>query len=154
MISIDCSVKVSGFSSEEIGPWTLVRAYNSTFQFDVTNNGSKPINRLNVRAATESYVGQEKPKLYQWADTQVIDTIPPKNVVLITFEFTPIFLGLVSIALYVTEAGNKTVMVKRKEQSSYAEGPLRYYFHVGDDTLLEIKKELKVLVARGKKAKK
>lgn len=154
MISIDCSVNVSGFSLKEIGAWTLVRTCRGTFQFNVTNDGSKPLNRLNVRTAMESYVGQEKPQLYQWSDTQVIDTIPPKNVVPIAFEFTPIFLGLVSVALYVTEAGNKAVMVKRKEQSSYAEGLVRYYFHVDDDILLEILKELKVLVARGEKAKK
>ena len=154
MISIDCSVNVPSFSLKEIGPWTLVRACRGTFQFDVTNNGSKPLHRINVRAVMESYVGQEKPQLYQWADTQVIDTIPPKNLVPIIFEFTPIFLGSVSVALYVTEADNKAVMVKRKEHSSYEEAPVRYWFHVADDILLEMLKELKILVARGEKTKK
>ena len=154
MISIDCSVNVQDSSSKEIGFWTLVRAYSGTFQFDVTNDRSKPLHRLNVRAVMESYVGQEKPQLYQWADTQVIDTIPPNNLVPIRFEFTPVCLGLVSVALYVTDAANKAVMVKRKEHSSYAEEPVRYWFHVADDILLEMLKELKILVARGEKTKK
>ena len=154
MINIDCSVNVQGFSLKEIGQWTLVRTCRSTFQFDVTNDGSEPLHKLNVRAVMESYVGQEKPQLYQWADTQFIDTIPPKNLVPITFEITPVFPGVVSVALYVTEATNKAVMVKRKEHSSYAEGPVRYWFHVADDMLLEMLKELKILVARGEKTKK
>jgi len=143
MISIDCSVNVPGLPVKEIGQWTVVRTVRSTFQFDVTNDGSKPLHRLNVRAVMESYVGQEKPQFYQWADTQVIDKIPPKNLVPIKFNFTPVFPGVVSVALYVTEADNKAVMVKRKANPSYEEGPVRYWFHVADDILLEMLKELK-----------
>lgn len=154
MISIGCSVNVPNFPLEEIGDWTLVRAYKCKFQFDVTNDGSKPLLKLNVRAVMESYVGQEKPQLYQWADTQVIKTIPPKNLVQIEFEFAPIFPGLISVALYVTDAANKAVMVKRKKQSSYAETPVRWWFHVADDTLAEILKQLRILVAKAEETKK
>jgi len=154
MISIDCNVEVTGFPVVEIGVWTLVRAYGGKFQFDVTNEGRKPLHGLNVRAVMETYTGQEKPQLYQWAETQVIDTIPPNNLVPIRFEFTPVYPGLVSVALYVTDAANKAVMMKRKEHSSYAEAPVRYWFHVADDILVEILAKLKILVERGEKTKK
>jgi hypothetical protein len=154
MISIDCSVNVPGFPSKEIGAWTLVRAYKSTVQFNVVNDGPKPLLKLNARAVMESYMGQEKPQLYQWSDTQIIDTIPANKLVPIKFEFTPVYPGLVSVALYVTDSTDKAVMAKRKVYSSYEEAPVRYWFHVADDTLMEILEKLRILVERGEKIKK
>jgi hypothetical protein len=154
MISIDCDVSVSTFPPKEIGYWTLVRAYKCKFQFDVTNDGAKPLHGLNFRPVVESYVGQEKPQLFQWLDTQVIEIIPPNNLVPIKFELKPHFPGVVSVALYVTDAASKTVMAKRKEKSSYEEAPVRWWFYVVDDISLEILQELKKLVAIGEETRK
>lgn len=154
MISIDCNAGVSGFSQKQLGSWTLVRAYRSKFQFNVTNDGRKRLLGLSVRPVMESYLGQEKPFLFQWLDTQVIEAIPPKETVKIECELTPLHSGLVSVALYMTDSTNKAVMAKRKTSSSYDEAPVRWYFHVADDVSVEILKELKRLTARREKMKK
>ena len=154
MISIDVNVNVQGFPTKEIGYWTLVRAYDNEIQFEVTNDSKKPIHGLNVRPVLESYVGQEKPQLYQWADPQVIETISSNKMVPIKCIFVPHYLGLASVALYVTDADNKAVMAKRKEQSSYEEAPVRWWLHVADDISLEILSTLKKLLARREKTKK
>jgi hypothetical protein len=149
MISIDYNVNTPGFPTKEIGYGTLVRAFESKFQCDVTNDGPKPLLRLNVRPVLESYVGQEKPQLYQWSNTQVIEAIPPNGMASIKFEFVPNYPGLVSVALYVTDAANKAVMTKRKTDSSYEEAPVRWWLHVIDDISLETLRELRKLMAKG-----
>jgi len=154
MISIDYNLVVPGFPQKEIGYQTLVRSHIGKFQFDVTNGGRVPLLRLSVRPALESYVGQEKPLLFQWADTQVIEAIPSKGMVSIEFKFWPIFPGLVSVALYMTDAANKAVMAKRKTDSSYEQAPVRWWFHVTDDISLETLRALRILVAREKETKK
>ena len=154
MISIDCDVNVPGFSQKDIGYWTLVRACKSKFQFNVTNDGLEPLLGLSVRPVMESYVGQEKPQLFQWLDTEVIEEIPPKGMVPIKCEFWPFYPGLVSVALYMTDSTNKAIMAKRKTDSSYEEASLRWWFHVADDISLEILKELRILTAREGKMKK
>jgi hypothetical protein len=92
--------------------------------------------------------------LFQWGDTKVIEVIPPKGIVPIESEFWPIFPGLVSVGLYVTDSANKAVMAKHKAASSYEEVPVRWWFHIADDTSLEILKELRKLVARLEEMKK
>ena len=154
MISIDSDVNVEGWEKKEIGFWTLVRACPNKFKFDVNNDGPESLHGLNVRPVLESYIGQEKPHLFQWLDTHVIEKIPPKDMVSIECEFWPWYPGLVSVALYVTDSNNKVVMAKRKSGSSYEETPVRWWFHVADDIQLEILRELKKLVARGEKNKK
>lgn len=154
MINIECNVAVPGFSQKELGHWTLVRAYESKFRFNVTNDGRKPLRGLRVRPVLESYAGQEKPLLFQWLDTQVIEAIPEKRMAVIECELCPLYPGIASVALYVTDAANKAVMAKREGASSYDEVPVRWWFHVADDTPVEILKELRKLVARGKETKK
>jgi hypothetical protein len=154
MISIECKVSVPGFPHKEIGYWTLVRAYENKFQFNMTNDGMGPLRGLNVRPVLESYAGQEKPLLFQWGDTKVIEVIPPKGIVPIESEFWPIFPGLVSVGLYVTDAANKAVMAKRKTDAGYAEAPVRWWFHVADDISLETLRTLRKLLARREETKK
>jgi len=154
MISIDFEVNVEGWKKKEIGHWTLVRAYPNKFKIDVNNDGTNAIFGLNVRPVLESYVGQEKPHLFQWLDTQVIEKIISKGMVSIECEFWPWYPGLVSVALYLTDSNNKVVMAKRKSGSNYEETPVRWWFHVADDIPLEILRELRKLVAIGEKSKK
>jgi hypothetical protein len=153
MISIDYDVVVPDFTKKEVPHGTLVRMHAGKFQFDVTNNGRATITKLNVRAVLESYAGQEKRQLFQWADTQVIEKIPPKGMVSIEFEFWPWFPGLVSVALYVTDAANNAVKAKRQTASIYEEAPVRWYFHVADDIAFETLRALRELVARKKEKK-
>lgn len=154
MISIDYKLDVTKFSVKEIGHMTLVRAYKSKFKFDVTNDGPKRLRGLNIRPVLESYVGQERPQLFQWLDTQVIEEISPKGMVPIECEFWPWYPGLVSVGLYVTDSTNKAVMAKRKTGSDYKEEPVRWWFHVADDISVETLRALKELVARKEEAKK
>jgi len=147
MISIDYETVVPGFSKEEVRHGTFVRAHTGKVQFYVTNDGRARIRKLNIRAVLESYVGQEKPLLFQWEDPQVIEAIPSKGTELIEFEFWPYFPGLVSVALYVTDATNKAIMMKRKTDSNYQEAPIRWFFHVADDISLETLRALRKLVA-------
>lgn len=154
MISIDYEFSVKEFSTTEVGHMTFVRAYKSKFQFDVTNDGTKSLRGLNIRPVLESYVGQEKPQLFQWLDTQVIEEIAPKGMVPIKCEFWPFYPGLVSVALYVTDSNNKAVMAKRKTGSDYKEEPVRWWFHVADDISVETLRALKKLVARKEETKK
>ena len=149
MISIDYDLVVPGFSKEEIGGGTLVRAYQGKFQLTVTNDGLVVLTGLAVRPVMESYVGQEKPQLFQWSDTQVIKEVPPKGMVALEFVFRPIFPGLVSVAFYVTDVANKAVMAKRKTDSVYGEAPVRWWFHVADDISLETLRALRILAAAG-----
>lgn len=155
MISIKYTVVVPDFPKKEVRHGTLVRAHFAKFKFDVTNDGRETIPKLSVRPVLESYVGQEKPQMFQWEETQVIkNAIPPKGMESIESNFFPFFPGLVSVALYVTDAASKAVMAKRKEQSSYEEAPVRWWFYVADDVSFEILKELRKLVAIGEEPRK
>lgn len=155
MISINYDLDVTGFSPKEIGFMTLVRSHRVKFRFDVTNDGPEFLRKLSFRPALESYVGQEKPLLFQWSDTQVIEEVPPKGMVALKFDFVPIFPGLVSIAFYVTDAANNAVKAKRKTDSAYGQAPVRWWFHVADYTSFETLRSLRKLVAakRGKTEK-
>lgn len=155
MISIDYTLVVPGFSQKEIGYGTLVRCYPGKFQLTVTNDGPVLLRGLSVRPALESYVGQEKPQLFQWADRQVIEDVPPQGRATIEFTVWPIFPGLVSVALYVTDAANNAVAAKRKTDSSYEQAPVRWWFHVADNISLETLRALRKLAsARGEATKK
>ena len=154
MISIDYNLVVPDFRKDEISFGTLVQSYVGKFQFDVTNDGREPLSKLSARAVLESYIGQEKPQLFQWADTQVIKSIPPKEMVSIEFEFFPWFPGLVSVALYVTDAANKAVKAKRETASVYGETPVRNWFYVFDEISLKTLRALRELLAREKETKK
>lgn len=149
MISINYSLVVPGFSQREIGYGTLVRSHQGKFQLTMTNDGLEYLLRLSVRPVLESYVGQEKPQLFQWQDTQVIENIPPSGMVSREFAFVPIFPGLVSVAFYVTDSANNPVMAKRKTDSSYAQAPVRWWFHVVDNISLETLRALRRLAAAG-----
>lgn len=148
MISVSYDLTVPDFPKEEIGYSTLVRGYKGKFKFSLTNDGKVTLRKLNARAVIESYVGQEKPLLFAWANTKVIKEITPKGTESIEFEFIPAFPGLVSVALYLTSAANKTVKAKRKTQSNYEQAPVRWWFHVADDASMEILQALKELIAK------
>jgi hypothetical protein len=148
MISVSYDITVPGFSMKEIGYATLVRSYDTKVKFNVTNDRRVTLRKLSARAVLESYVGQDKPLLFSWAKPQVIKEIPPEDTVSIEFEFSPTFPGLVSVALYVTDAGNKTIKAKRKTSSNYEQAPVRWWFHVIDDISLEILMALRQLVAK------
>lgn len=148
MISVSYDTTVTGFSIEEIGYATLVRSYDCKVKFNVTNDRQVALRKLSARAVLESYVGQEKPLLFSWVKPQVIKEIPPKGTVSIEFEFSPTFPGLVSVALYVTDADNKAVKAKRETSSTYEEAPVRWWFHVIDDISFEILMALRELMAK------
>ena len=149
MISINYVLVVPGFSRQEIGIGTMVRSHLGKVQLTVTNDGTDFFRVLRVRPVLESHVGQEKPQLFQWSDTQVIKEIPPKGMVPLEFTFRPTFPGLVSVAFYLTDAANNAVMAKRKTDSSYAQAPVRWWFHVVDDISLQTLRALKALAAAG-----
>ena len=150
MISIDYTLNVKGFSLKEIGYATLVRNQSSTIQIKLTNDGQALFSKLNVKLALECYVGQEKPQLFQWHEGQVTE-IPPKAMVPLTFRIKPVFLGLVSVAVYMTDAANNVVMAKRANETNYEREPVRWWFHVADDISIETLKALKQLVATQRK---
>ena len=145
MISVDFDIEVEDFPTKEIGYWTLVRAYEAKLKFEVTNDGGKSISGVSVRPILESYLGQEKPQLFQRYETQVIEKIPPDGKVSIEFKALPNHPGLASIALYITDSGQKAVMAKRKGKSDYQDAPLRWWLHVIDDISIDILRELKRL---------
>lgn len=147
MISIGYQQVVPGFPVKEIGTGTLVRAYEAKLQIAVTNDGQVILRGLSVRPVLESYIGQEKPQLFQWSNAKVISEIPPKGMVPLEFTFLPVFPGLVSTAFYVTDTANNAVMAKRKTDSSYQQAPVRWWFHVADDISVETLRVLKKLAA-------
>lgn len=145
MISIECGVSVPGFSHKQLGYFTLARAYRAKFEFRFTNDGAKPLSRLSVRPALESYAGHEKPLLFQWRDTQAIEELLPNKETLMKCEFVPSFVGIASVALYVTDATGKAIAARRSGASNYEQAPVRWWFHIADCTLLEILAELREL---------
>ena len=153
MLSMDYSLTVKGFSSKEIGHSTLIRTQRCSLQIQLTNDGQVLLGKLSVRLAIESYVGQEKPQLFQWVKEQVIE-IPSKGMVPLTFRLSPVFPGLLSVAVYVTDAANNAVMAKRSTDTSYEPGPVRWWFHVIDNISIETLRTLKELVAAQRKGMK
>ena len=151
MISIDYDLSVKDFSSKEIGYATLVRTRPGELQIKLTNDGQMLLRKLTVRLAIETYVGQEKPQLFRWLNQQV-DEIPPKSMVPLSFRIMPIYPGLLSVAIYVTDANNNAVMAKRTTESSYEQAPVRWWFHVVDNIEIETLRALKELLKaqRGK----
>lgn len=145
MLSMDFTLTVKGSSQKEIGYATLIRTQPGKLRINLTNDGQR-LGKLNVRLAVESYVGQEKPQLFQWINTQVV-TIPPKGMVPLTYEILPIFPGLISVAVYVTNAANNAVMAKRATDPHYDQGPVRWWFHVVDNISIETLRALRELVA-------
>lgn len=155
MISVNYSINVPDFPKEEVPFAMLIRAHVAKFKFDVTNDGKKTIAKINVRAVLESYVGQDKAQLFQWADTKVIqNAIPTNGMESIEFSFFPFYPGLVSVALYVTDFDNNVVEMKRKSDLNYGTGPVRWWFHVEDDISFETLMLLRRLVAEDKEKKK
>ena len=150
MLSIGHTLTVKDFPTKEIGYATLVRSKTGSVQINLTNDGQVPTGNLSVRLAMESYVGQEKPQLFQWREERVIE-IPAKGMVPLAYLIKPIFPGLISIAVYVADAVNNAVMVKRDTDTSYDQGPVRWWFHVIDNISIETLKALKELVAAHKK---
>jgi len=146
MLSMDYDLTVKGFSPKEIGYATLVRTEYGTLHVKLTNNGQVLLSKLKIRLAVESYVGQEKPQLFQWLKEQVTE-IPPQGMVPLTFRIMPVYPGLLSVAVYVTDATNNAVMAKRDTESSYERGPVRWWFHVVDNISIETLRALKGLVA-------
>ena len=150
---MDYTLNVKGFSSKEIGHSTLIRTRQGNLQIQLTNDGQVRLNKLSVRLAIESYVGQEKPQLFQWKPEQVIE-IPSKGMVPLTFLISPVFPGLLSVAVYVADAINSAVMAKRSTDTTYEQGPVRWWFHVVDNISIETLRTLKELVAAQKKGMK
>lgn len=153
MLSMEYTLTVKGFSPREIGYATLIRTMRGSLQINLTNDGQVLLGKLSVRPAIESYVGQEKPQLFQWLKEKVIE-IPPEGMVPLTFKFSPIFPGLLSVAVYVTDAANNAVMAKRATDPSYERGPVRWWFHVVDNISIETLRALKELVAAQQKGTK
>jgi len=139
------TLSTKGFSAKEIGYATLVRSEYGNLKIHLTNDGQVPLSKINVNLAVESYVGQEKPQLFQWLKDQVTE-IPPKDEVPLTFNILPIFPGLLSVAIYVTDATNNTVMTKRIADPNYDQGPIRWWFNVVDKISIETLRALKELV--------
>jgi hypothetical protein len=155
MISIDYDLVVPDFSTEEIGYGALVRSHDAKVKLIVTNDAEVILLGLSVRPVMEAYVGQEKPQLFQWSVAQVIQEIAPKGTVALEFTFLPVFLGLVSVAFYMTDAASKAVMAKRQADSNYEQIPIRYWFHVADNISVETLRALRILAAAsGGKTKK
>ena len=148
MLSIDYELAVPGFKVSEIGPGTLVRVNPANLQINLTNDGPRPLYKLNVRPVLESYVGLDKPILFQWSGTQIIEEIPPKSMVPLTFRIRAHYPGLVAVAIYVTDATGNTVMAKRPKETAYEQSPVRYWFHVVDNISVQTLRALKALAAQ------
>lgn len=154
MLSIDHELSVPGFNRDEIGIGTLVRVHLANLQIELTNDAQTPLYRLNVRPVLESYVGLDKPILFLWSDTQIIDEIPPKSMVPLTFRIWANYPGLVAVAIHVTDSNNNAVMAKRTNGKAYEQSPVRWWFHVVDNISVEILRALKTLKVPKPKEKK
>lgn len=154
MLSIDSALSVPGFSTKEIGYFTLVRGKRANFEIQITNDSNSHVSKLNVKITLESYIGQIKPMLFKQDDPQVIDSIPPKGMVPLTFELYPTFGGLIATAIHITDSLNKNIMIKRITDGSYKESPLRWWWNVADDISVETLRTLKQLVKQGSRGAK
>jgi len=146
MLSIGYQLSVPGFPQDEIGFGTLVRVHVANLNMTVTNDGETSLYKINVRPVIESCVGQEKPILFLQSTTQVIEMLPPKSMVPLTFAIWPHFPGLVAVAIHITDATNDAVMAKREGEKEYQKLPVRWWFHVVDNISIETLRALKTLV--------
>jgi len=146
MLTIDFDLSVPGFSTNEIGSLTLVREKRANFEIQITNDSQTPVSKLNVKLNLESYVGQIKPILFIRPDPQIINSIPPKSMVPLTFELYPVFPGLVAISVHVTDSSSQIIKIKRPTDKSYQNPPLRWWLHVVDNVSIETLRTLKRLV--------
>lgn len=151
MLSIDYELSVPGFRREEIHYATLVRAHNANLRIEISNDGRTSLRKLNVKPVIESYVGLNKPILFLSAEEKMINEIPPKSMVPLTFSIWPNFPGVVAVAVHITDANDNAVMAKRQSETTYQKSPVRWWFHVIDDISIEILKTLKTLVAQERK---
>lgn len=154
MLSVDYELSVPGFKAKEIGHQTLVRVHNANFQIHIENDGPIKLHKLKVTPVIESYVGQNQPLLFLSMKEQIIDEIPPKSMVPLTFNIWPNYPDLVSIAVHITDANNNDVMAKRKRDKTYEKSPVRWWFYVIDNIYIEILQTLKTLVAQNKNIQK
>ena len=154
MLSIDHDLSVPGFKRKEIGVGTLVRVHDANLEIQLTNDGQTYLRKLKVKPVIESYVGQNKPILFLYMDEEIIDEIPPKSMVSLTISIWHNFSGVVSVALYITDANDKAVMAKRQRDTTYQGLPVRWWFNVVDNISIEILRTLKTLVAQNEKIQK
>lgn len=154
MLSIDYELTVPGFSSQDIGYLTFVRGERAKFQVQINNDSRYNVSKLNVKIILESYVGQIKPILLLQPEPQIIDSIPPKNMIPLTFELYPNFPGLVAVSVHVTDSSDNIIKTKRITDKSYKESPVRWWFHVIDNISVETLRALKQLVKQGSKGAK
>ena len=153
MLSIDYELSVPGFKTKEIGYATLVRSYDANLELQLANDGQTYLRKLKVKPVIESYIGQDKPILFLSMEEKIVDQIPPKSMVPLTFGIWPHFPGLVSVAVHITDANNNAVMAKRESETTYQKEPVRWWFYVVDNISIEILKTLKTLGAQKQKAK-
>ncbi len=151
MLSLDYELSVPGFNTNEIGVQTLVRVNAANLRIQLSNDGQTYLRKLKVKPVVESHIGQDKPILLLSVKEKKIKEIPPKGMVPLTFSIWPNFPGLVSIAVYITDADDNAVMAKRQVETTYQRLPVRWWFHVVDNIYIEILKTLKTLVAQKRK---
>lgn len=137
MISLDYSLSVPKFATSRIGYSTLVRCYPAHLEVQVRNDGQRSLRQLTVQPVLESYVGQEKALLFVQENPQTIDEITAGAMRAVTFEVIAPYPGLVAVAVHVSDSTGKSVMAKRTEEKQYQELPVRWWFHVLDDTAIE-----------------
>ena len=89
----------------------------------------------------------------EWVEIflKIVDQIPPKSMVPLTFSICAHFPGVISVAVYVTDSNNNNVMAKRQNETTYQQLPVRWWFHVVDNISIEILESLKTLVAQERK---
>lgn len=146
MLSFDYELSVPGFSAREIGLVTLVRSKAAKLEVHITNDSSVSVSKMKVKILFESYIGQPKVQLVMQSEPQIINTLPQKGMVPLTFQLRPFFPGLVSVAVIVTDSFDKTIKAKRSNEDSYKESPVRWWFHVEDNISVEILRTLKKLL--------
>jgi len=151
MLSVDYELSAPGFKREEIGSGTLVRVHKANLQIQLANDGQTYLRKLKVKPVIESYVGQDTPILFLSMEEKMIDEIPPKSMVPLTFKIWPNFPGLISVAVHITDASDNAVMAKRQSETTYQKLPIRWWFHVVDNISVETLKTLKNLVAQERK---
>ncbi len=152
MFSVGYELSVLGFPPSEIGYNTLVRVNPANLQINLTNDGQMSLYKLNVKPVVESYVGLDKPILFRQLNAQIIDQIAPKTMVPLTFSIWVDFPGLVAVAIYVTDATNNAVMIKRQNETAYEQKPVRWWFHVVDNISIETLRAIKTLKAQKQRA--
>lgn len=151
MLSIEYELSVPGFPADEIGYGALVRARHANLQIQLTNDSQTHLHGLNVRPVVESYVGHNKPMLFLSVDTQIVNEIPPKSMVSLTFRIYAHYPGLIAVAIHITDVTGQPVMAKRAKEEAYEQSPVRYWFYVVDSILIETLRTVKALLAQTQK---